>query len=170
MVSYYMTEPKFQCGMSSKALHPLFKGVLASSGELAALFKKACAENHGVRIMFGEMSAEQSKEAERVLADVGNVRRVGAGEHTKFVEKDEEFKRKKMTQLSELAKNKDVVDLSRELLAMHGAGGKASKRRRFAERLACMTEKSERIATFGLKEAKAVDGDDSDDEVAAKNE
>ena len=64
------------------------------------------------------------------------------------------------------ATQKDVVALSRELLAMHGSEGKAPERRRFAQQLAKMNEKSERVASFGLREAtKRADNSDEDEDI-----
>ena len=47
---------------------------------------------------------------------------------------------------------------------MHGSEGKASKRRRFAQQLAKMNEKSERVASFGLREATKRDDSSGEDE------
>ena len=66
--------------------------------------------------------------------------------------------------MNNLATQKDVVGLSRERLAMHGSEGKASKRRRFAQHLAKTNEKSERVASFGLREATKRDDSSGDDE------
>ena len=78
--------------------------------------------------------------------------------------KDEQVKLKKQQQLNNLATQKDVVALSRELLAMHGSGGKASKKRRFAQQLAKMNEKSERVASYGLREAAKCDNRSGEEE------
>ena len=72
-------------------------------------------------------------ETERMLKNVGNVRRIGAEEVKTVVGKDEQVKLKKQQQLNNLATQKDVVALSRELLAMHGSEGKASNKKRFAQ-------------------------------------
>ena len=118
----------------------------------------------GTGVTFGALSEELATVAERILSAVGVVRRQTEDEHAGFIAKNDAFKKKKLLQLDSLAKNKDVIDLSRELLAMHGQGGTSSKRRRFAERLARLSEKSERIGSYGLKEAKEEEKNSSEEE------
>ena len=133
---------------------------------IRSCFLKAVPHDAGVRVMFSSLSEEAVAETERMLNDVGNVRRMGVEEVKTVVGKDEQVKLKKQQQLNNLATQKDVVALSRELLAMHGSEGKASKRRRFAQQLAKMNEKSERVASFGLREAtKRDDSSDEDEDI-----
>ena len=164
MTSFLLTQVKFQGDLSMKTLNPLFRGVLTPQADLSAAFMKACKDGAEVRVTFGALSEELATEAERILSDVGVVRRQTEDEHAGFIAKNDAFKKKKLLQLDSLAKNKDVIDLSRELLAMHGQGGKSSKRRRFAERLARLSEKSERIGSYGLKEAKEEEKNSSEEE------
>ena len=100
---------------------------------------KAVPHDAGVRVRFSSLNEEAVADTERMLNDVGNVRRMGVEEVKTVVGKDQQVKLKKQQQLNNLATQKDVVALSRELLAMHGSEGKASKRRRLAQQLAKIT-------------------------------
>ena len=164
MAGFHLTELKFSCDMKASTLRPLFEGILMKNSSIRSSFLKAVPHDAGVRVMFSSLNEEAVAETERMLNDVGNVRRMGVEEVKTVVEKDEQVKLKKRQQLNNLATQKDVVGLSRELLAMHGSEGKASKRRRFAQQLAKMNEKSERVASYGLREAAKRDDSSGEEE------
>ena len=164
MAGFHLTELKFSCDMKASTLRPLFEGILMKNSSIRSCFLKAVPHDAGVRVMFSSLNEEAVAETERMLNDVGNVRRMGVEEVKTVMGKDEQVKSKKQQQLNNLATQKDVVALSRELLAMHGSAGKASKKRRFAQQLAKMNEKSERVASYGLREAAKRDDSSGEEE------
>ena len=164
MAGFHLTELKFSCDMKASTLRPLFEGILMKNSSIRSCFLKAVPHDAGVRVIFSSLNEEAVAETERMLNDVGNVRRMGVEEVTTVVRKDEQVKSKKQQQLNNLARQKDGVGLSRELLAMHGSEGKASTKRRFAQQLAKMNEKSERVASYGLREAAKRDDSSGEEE------
>ena len=164
MAGFHLTELQFRCDMKASTLRPLFEGILMKNSSIRSCFLKAVPHDAGVRVMFSSLNEEAVAETERMLNDVGNVRRMGVEEVTTVVRKDEQVKSKKQQQLNNLATQKDVVSLSRELLAMHGSEGKASKKIRFAQQLAKINENSERVASYGLREAAKRDDSSGEEE------
>ena len=164
MAGFHLTELQCSCDMKASTLPPLFEEILMKSSSIRSSFLKAVPHGTGVRVMFSSLHEEAVAETECMLNDVGNVRRMGVEEVKTVVGKDEQVKLKKQQQLNNLATQKDVVAPSRELLARHGSKGKASKKRRFAQKFAKMNEKSERVASYRLREAAKRDDSSGEEE------
>ena len=92
-------------------------------------------------------------EAECMLGDVGHVRRMSGAEVVEMTMKEERQNTKKQWQCVNSKSQKDVVALSRELVAVHSNSGKRAKKRRLAQRLAKMNEMAMRRGSHGLREA-----------------
>ena len=80
MAGFHLTELKFSCDMKASTLRPLFEGILMKNSSIRSSFLKAVPHDAGVRVMFSSLNEEAVAETERMLNDVGNVRRMGVEE------------------------------------------------------------------------------------------
>ena len=81
--------------MKASTLRPLSDGILMKSSSIRSCVLKAVPHDAGVRVMFSSLTEEAVAETERMLNDVGNVRRMGVEEVKTVVGKDQQVKLKK---------------------------------------------------------------------------
>ena len=123
------------------------------------------APNQCIKVCFiGLTDTEYSTEVEPKFGAVARVAKLGEDQETIQREIDQKFKNKKQRQAEEIGSNfQGVTKLLGDVTAMHGSGGKSSKRRKFARKTGAAFRTCQRVASAGLREA-ASSSSDSDDE------